>query len=149
MQRYPKKSRNPRQGFTLLEVMVVLFILVTLAGLAIVALRGQQEKAQRQGELVYVKMLSGALERYSVDIGHPPTQDQGLNALLEPPADVSTGKWGGPYLKESAVKTIDSWGNQYQYICPGTRTKDGYDVWSFGPDGINGTDDDIGQWTKE
>jgi general secretion pathway protein G len=53
-------------------------------------------------------------------------------------------KWNGPY-REKAVPS-DPWGRQYQYASPGRHNTDSYDVWSLGPDGADGTDDDIGNW---
>ncbi|GHT21295.1 type II secretion system protein GspG [Planctomycetales bacterium] len=139
-----------QKGFTLLEVMVVLFILMIMAGLAVTGVLQQQRKAQRDSTVVYVKALSGALDLYEQNIGRPPTTEQGLNALLQLPGDLpNQNKWAGPYLKQTA-QTTDPWGNTYQYVSPSNRSPGAsYDVWSFGPDGVDGTDDDIGQWTND
>ncbi|MDR3199405.1 MAG: type II secretion system major pseudopilin GspG [Planctomycetaceae bacterium] len=136
------------RGFTLIEVLTVIFILLVLASAAVVAYRGTQEKANIDSTVLYVKNLSSALEMYQAHVGRFPTTEQGLSALLNPPSDLSNpARWSGPYLKDSAA-AVDPWGNPYQYVCPGTRTRDGYDIWSFGPDGNDNTDDDIGNWTK-
>ncbi|MDR3232143.1 MAG: type II secretion system major pseudopilin GspG [Planctomycetaceae bacterium] len=138
-----------QKGFTLLEVMVVLFILVTVAALAVGAYQGQLAQAKRQSAVVYIKGLASAIELFELNIGRPPTSDEGLNALIAAPGDLSNpAKWSGPYIKET-VQTNDPWGNSYQYVCPSARGKGNYDVWSWGPDGINETDDDIGQWTND
>ncbi|GHT45879.1 type II secretion system protein GspG [Planctomycetales bacterium] len=139
-----------QKGFTLLEVMVVLFILVILAGLAVGLFRGQQQKAQRDSTVVYVKMLANAIDLYEQNVSRAPTTEQGLNALVAAPADLANpAKWAGPYLKDTA-QTTDPWGNPYQYVAPSQRKPgNAYDVWSYGPDGIDGTDDDIGQWTND
>lgn len=143
-----QRTRKDKLGFTLIEVMVVLFILLAMAGAGVVAVRGQQERANRNNTLLYVRSLSTAIELYQAGIGVLPTSDQGLNALLEAPSDLpDPTKWDGPYLRDN-FQTHDPWGNPYQYQAPGERSRDGYDVWSFGPDGITGTDDDIGNWTK-
>jgi general secretion pathway protein G len=129
--------------------MVVMFILVTLAALAVGAYQGQLAQARRQSAVLYIKALVSAIDLYELNIGRPPTQEQGLNALFAAPADLpNPAKWSGPYLSETA-QTNDPWGNPYQYCSPSTRSKGNYDVWSFGPDGVNGTDDDIGQWTND
>jgi general secretion pathway protein G len=136
------------RGFTLIEVLTVLFIILALASAAVVAYRGTQEKAKVDQTNLYVKALSSALELYQAHVGRFPTTEQGLNALLNPPSDLpNPAKWSGPYLKDNAA-TEDPWGNPYQYVCPGTRTRDGFDVWSLGPDGADNTEDDIGNWTK-
>jgi len=56
-------------------------------------------------------------------------------------------KWDGPYLDRDVPK--DPWGNPYQYGSPGPYNPDSFDVWSLGPDGVNGTQDDIGNWSQE
>jgi general secretion pathway protein G len=138
-----------QKGFTLLEVMVVLFILVTLAGLAVTAYQGQLAQAKHQSAVVYIKGLVSAVELYELNIGRPPTSEQGLNALLEAPSDLGNpAKWSGPYIKDT-VQTSDPWGSPYRYASPSTHSKGNYDVWSCGPDGVDGTEDDIGQWTNE
>jgi general secretion pathway protein G len=141
------RSQTP-QGFTLIEVLVVFFILLALASAAVVAYRGTLERAKVDQTILYVKTLAGAIEYYQTHVGRFPTTEQGLGALLNPPSDLpNPAKWSGPYLKDSAA-TEDPWGSPYQYVCPGTRTRDGFDVWSLGPDGADNTDDDIGNWTK-
>jgi general secretion pathway protein G len=143
------RKHTVRRGFTLIEVMIVLLILLSMAGLAVFQFSGVLANAQRKSTLTYVKGLSSSLEQYKLALGQYPTTEQGLNALMEAPQDLANpAKWSGPYLKDSAA-TEDPWGSPYQYVCPGSRSRDGYDVWSLGPDGMDGTDDDIGNWTKE
>ena len=132
-------------GFTLLEVMLVLFILVTLVSLSIGLVQGQRERANRRAAFTYVKTLENAVKFYDNDVGFPPTTEQGLMALTAVPADLpNPAAWGGPYIEDNA-RSRDPWGNDYQYISPG-RTGRPYDIWSYGPDGLDGTDDDIGSW---
>lgn len=141
--------QRQRRGFTLMEVLVVLFILLAISSVMVVSIRGTRERAKVDETLLYVRTLATQVGVYEAHVGRLPTTEQGLNALLEAPADLSNpSKWGGPYLTGNA-KTSDPWGNPYQYVCPGSRSSDGFDVWSFGPDGIDGTEDDIGNWTKD
>jgi len=144
-----RRNRQPqRGGFTLLEVMIVLFILVSLMAMAVVAVQGTQKKANARIALAYIGTLKTAVDRYVVDVGYPPTSEQGLAALVSCPADISEGDWGGPYIQDTAKKN-DPWGNEYQYVSPASRsgsTTREFDIWSFGPDRQNGTDDDIGSW---
>ena len=145
MKKNIRKNRRNRGGFTLLEVTIVLFIIVAIMGLAVVNVLRVQANAQRKTAQTYVKALEEAVELYTASIGYPPTTDQGLAALVICPADIDNpGAWAGPYLKSTATSR-DPWGNEYQYISPG-RNGD-FDIWSFGPDRIDGTDDDIGNWT--
>ena len=142
----PRKKQSPRRGgFTMLELMIVLFILVMISGLTIVAVTGQRDRARQRTAFTYVNLLKGAVNRYEIDMGRPPTAEQGVAALIQCPADVhNPGDWGGPYI-ESTATSRDPWGGEYQYASPG---KDGrsFDIWSYGPDGIDGTEDDIGSW---
>jgi len=87
--------------------------------------------------------LSGRLDRYRLDVGKYPTTKQGLMALLVGPEDFSD-KWDGPYTSlgaedEDAIP-LDPWGNEYQYerVTPET-----FSLWSMGPDGVSGTEDDV------
>jgi general secretion pathway protein G len=66
----------------------------------------------------------------------------GLLALVEKPREAKN--WHGPYLDGKIPK--DPWGNDYLYECPGTHNRDAYDLWSAGPDGVSGTEDDITNW---
>lgn len=143
--RIPNRRRH---GFTLVEVMVVLFILLAIASIAVVSVQGSRERANVDKTKVYVRALGSALELYQVHVGRFPTTEQGLDALLNPPSDLpDPSKWSGPYLKDNA-ETHDAWGSPYQYVSPGSRSRDGYDVWSLGPDMTDGTEDDIGNWSK-
>lgn len=145
MRKNRQNQNQQHKGFTLVEVMVVLLILVTIAGLAVVAVQGRWELARKRAAVTYIKTLANTLESYALDInGYPTIEDGGLGALVNCPAGREDA-WGGPYLKDTAT-TIDPWGHEYQYACPGTRAGKPFEIWSFGPDGIDGTDDDIGSW---
>lgn len=85
--------------------------------------------------------LDRAIETFKVDYGRYPTTEEGLQALLSPPADIKG--WSGPYL--NAVP-LDRWGKPYVYLSPGRHNQVGYDIYSCGPDTVDGTPDDIGNW---
>jgi general secretion pathway protein G len=145
------RSRG-RRGFTLIEILIVLGIIILLAGTAIVALVPQQKGARIDTTKIKLKQIETALEAYNVNIGHYPNEQEGLlDALrIKPPFDNEAmgQNWRGPYLKEEPT---DSWGNKYNYQLsqPGTPEADltPYKLWSNGPDGMDGTDDDIKNWT--
>lgn len=142
------RDRRRKGGFTLIEVLLVLVILVVLASLAVVAYGPIQRRAKVDQAKSQIGLFKTPLQTYQMTIGHFPTSAQGLSALRVPPADLpNPAKWDGPYL-ESDVPP-DPWDNPYQYVSPGIHNPDGFDVWSFGPDGMNGTEDDIGNWTQE
>jgi general secretion pathway protein G len=141
------RKNPPRSGFTLIEVMIVLFILVMLAGMAVLGVRGSQARAQKQTALTNVRMLKSAVDLYTVAVGRPPSAEQGLAALVTCPSDVPEGKWSGPYI-EATAKSTDPWDNEYQYAYPGKNGGE-FDIWSYGPDMMDGTEDDIGSWMND
>lgn len=80
---------------------------------------------------------------FKMDLRRYPTTEEGLQALVSAPAN-GADRWRGPYL-EGGKLPLDPWGNPYQYRYPGTKNPDGYDVFSFGPDGVD-SDKNIGNW---
>jgi general secretion pathway protein G len=142
-----------RRGFTLVEVLVVMAILVLLAGLVVPRILGSKKRANIDFTQTQIGTLKGALEYYANDMNDFPTTEQGLVALLEEPDAAEegasgAGKWNGPYLKGEDLP-IDPWGNAFQYEYPPTHGK-GQDpeIWSYGPDGQDDTEDDIVSWKR-
>jgi general secretion pathway protein G len=138
-----------RQGFTLVEVLVVLAILVMLVGMVVPRILGTQKKADVSATKTQIGMLNAALEKYALDVKGFPTTEQGLNALITKPADLDESvKWDGPYLNAQDLPK-DPWGRDYHYEYPPKNGKlDRPDIWSSGPDGQDDTDDDIVNWSK-
>ena len=139
--------RRRRAGFTLIEVLLVLVILVILGSLVGIQIRSAQKKGLVNAAKAQVGMFHTPLESYLIDVGQYPSSSAGLEALRTAPAEAQgqgTMKWNGPYL-EKAVPP-DPWGRPYQYTAPGRHNADSFDVWSLGPDGADGTEDDIGNW---
>jgi general secretion pathway protein G len=130
--------RGSRAGFTLIELLLVLVILGVLAGLVIPKLVGKGEESRKGAAAVDISTIANALDRYEIEVGHYPSSEEGLDALMVAPANVQ--KWSGPYLSKPP---IDPWGHPYQYRNPGTSNNRGYDIYSFGPDGRDGGEDDI------
>ncbi len=151
MKRYTTKSRKfgrrrASQGFTLVEVMVVLFILLAIASAGVLAIQNVRARANRQTSELFIKNMKAPLDMFQLAVGRYPTTQEGLGALLSAPSTLSDpSKWDGPYVEEN-VSGVDPWGNPYQYAFPGTHSQSRYDLWSMGPDGISETDDDIGSW---
>lgn len=139
----PARSRQrSRVGFTLIEVLLVLIILVIIGSLAANVFTGTTEKASLQAAKANVDLVGSAIKYYHLHMNKYPAK---ISDLWEKPSDsAQADKWGGPYL-ETALKA-DPWSNEYQYAYPGKQNSDKYDFWSNGPDGQNGTDDDIGNW---
>ena len=134
-------------GFTLIELMVVIIIIGSLAALAVPRLVGRSESAKVTAAEADIKGNIGlALRLYEVDNGRYPTTDQGLQALIEKPSSAPVPKnWKGAYLEEEPK---DPWGNSYQYAFPGTHPPKDYDLSSHGPDGV-ASDDDVANWRTE
>ena len=140
--------RNPlsaKNGFTLIELMLVVIIIGVLAGMVLPRLVGKSEQAKRAvAEADIEANIASALELYEVDNGNFPATEQGLSALRTKPSSNPVPKnWNGPYLKKEPK---DPWGNTYVYKSPGEQNTDGYDLSSKGKDGIEGTEDDIKNW---
>lgn len=148
--RLRRTNRVPRRAFTLMEVLLVLVILVVLMGFAVPSLLGSKKKADIDAAKTQIGLFRPALEKYALDIGSFPTTEQGLNALQEKPEDLDEEKqteWSGPYVSNISK---DPWGHAYSYEYPPTHgTGDTPDVWSFGPDGKEGSEDDIVSWNKK
>ncbi|KCZ87184.1 MULTISPECIES: type II secretion system major pseudopilin GspG [Hyphomonas] len=140
------KDAQPRKdsGFSLVELMVVIFIMGLLATLVIINVAPVGEQSRVGKVRADIAAFESALEMYSLDMYAYPSADAGLAALKTPPAgaDVATYRPGG-YIKRLRD---DPWGNPYHYDVPGQRSGGGYDVYSSGPDGKPGTADDIGNW---
>lgn len=136
------------QGFTLIEMLVVLVILSLLAGLVLPRLMGRTEEARRQAAEVQMRVLENALALYYADNGFYPTTEQGLAALVEKPTtEPIPPKWKGPYL-EKGILPKDPWDNDYVYISPGIHLKE-FDLISYGKDGVQGGEGefaDIENW---
>lgn len=131
------------QGFTLLEVMVVIVILGILASMVVPNLMGSQDRANMQKAISDVTALETSLSLYKMDNYDYPTTEQGLEALIE-----QTGIEPEPrrFPEDGYIKRLpkDPWGSEYVLLNPGEQGK--MDVFSVGPDGEAGTDDDIGNW---
>lgn len=143
--RFPENSK--RRGFTLIEILVVIAIITLLAGLTIANVGKLFGGSQVDIAKLFVNQsMKTPLVTYRLQMGSYPSTDEGLQALVTAPAN-KADRWRGPYLAEGTkLPILDPWGEPYQYKCPGSHNKDGYDLWSKGPDRTDGTDDDIGNW---
>jgi general secretion pathway protein G len=131
-----------RRAFTLVEMMLVVVIIGILAALVIPKIAGNSERARVTAAMADIRGgIKSALDQYDVDMGHYPSS---LQDLLTQPRDASN--WHGPYFDPPQLP-VDPWGHPYIYSYPGKHNPSGYDLWSAGPDGKSGTDDDIGNWT--
>jgi general secretion pathway protein G len=119
-------------GFTLLELLVVVVIIGLLAGFVAPRYFGQVGKSEVNVAKAQLDALEKALDQYRLDIGHYPSTELGLNALITRPANEP--KWNGPYLRKGVP--LDPWGRPYLYRIPGEKGE--FDLVSYGKDGQPG-----------
>ncbi len=147
----PKTVKNSfysrsENGFTLIEIMVVVTILAILIALVAPKMVGRTDQARRVSTKAQIKNIEGALQLYKLDNGVYPSTEQGLDALAEIPTIGNIPKhWKeGGYL---AKIPEDAWGNSYIYVSPGTHGE--YDLVSYGADNEPGGEDkeaDLESW---
>lgn len=136
--------RSPSDAaFTLIELMLVLVILAVLAAVVVPKFSGKSEAARIAAAKTDISAIDNALDQFEVGAGRYPSSDEGLNALITQPSNVKA--WDGPYLKRNSAPN-DPWGKPYSYRFPGTHNVKSPDLWSMGPDGQEGTEDDITNW---
>lgn len=135
-----------QKGFTLLEVMVVIVILGILASMVVPNLMGNKDKADQQKAVSDIVALEASLDMYKLENGVYPTTEQGLLALVEKPTISPEPR---NYREDGYVKRLpqDPWRNDYLLLSPGENGK--LDVFSPGPDGQPGNEDDIGNWNLQ
>jgi general secretion pathway protein G len=137
------QNRNARSAFTLVEILLVVTIIGILAALVIPRIAGTGERARVTAAQADINGgIKSALGQYEVDNGFYP---KSLQDLIHQPGNAKN--WHGPYF-DPAQLPIDPWQNPYIYYYPGKHNPTSYDLLSMGPDGKEGTDDDIGNWTK-
>ncbi len=141
-------TTNPEAGFSLIEVMVVLVIIGLLSTVVLINVLPSRDKAMVEKAHTDLRMLEQAIQNYKLDnFTYPRTQD-GLQALVTPPAGMTRPD---RYRAEGYIRRLenDPWGNAYQYAFPGNGRA--YDIYSLGADGMpggEGQDADISVWDE-
>ena len=144
----PFNRRRPnRRAFTLLEILVVLAIIAMLVGISVSAIANILASRSITIAQIFVQnSIKPPLMAYRLDNGDFPTTADGLQALLVMPAG-KEATWKGPYLDTgTGTLPVDPWRHVYQYKYPGSHNPAAYDIYSLGPDGIDGNSDNIGNW---
>jgi general secretion pathway protein G len=130
-----QKAKRTNAGFTLVELLVVLVILMVIGTIAVQNFSGEEDKAKVKATKASFTQIETALERYKLDVGSYPSEDQGLIALMQAP-DGDEGNWAGKYLsKQKSI--VDAWGRDYLYSMPGPAGES-YEIRSLGADGVEG-----------
>jgi general secretion pathway protein G len=139
-----RAGRGKPNGYTLVELLVVLAILGLLVALAAPRVIKYLGSAKTDTARIQIEKLGGVLDLYRLEIGRYPTEQEGLVSLVERPPQVDA--WNGPYLKNRESLT-DPWGRAYSYRSPGEHGE--YDLYTLGADGKeggDGEDQDLTSW---
>ena len=138
--RHASRITHHASAFTLVEILLVMTIIAILAALVIPKMVGRSEQARSTAAHADLSSIKTSLDAFEVDNGFYP---KGIQDLVTAPSNAKN--WHGPYLEKIPS---DPWGNNYSYAYPGKHNASSYDLLSTGPDAKEGTDDDIGNWTK-
>jgi len=130
-----------KKGFTLIELLVVIVILGILAAIVVPRITGRVDEAKIEATKVQMKAIKDSLEQYKLDNGNYPTTEQGLRALVEKPNTPPVPTRWRQYLDKLPK---DAWDNDFIYVSPGIQRP--FELRSLGPDGREGTEDDIDVW---
>jgi len=140
-------NQKKQKAFTLIELLLVLVILAALSAIVVPKFAGHSKKAKVTAAQTDISNIEVAMDAFEINTGRYPTQNEGLRALVAEPSNVREDEWQGPYLKRGVPQ--DPWGKEYVYRYPGQYNEYGYDLYSVGPDMMQGTDDDIKNWTED
>ena len=138
-----RRTRRNRRAFTILELLIVIGILLALGGIVLYNLSGQSDKAYEGTQTVQMQAIKKALMMFKNDVKRLPTQEEGIVVLWDKSAldEEVAASWAGPYLETAVPK--DMWGHEWVYVFPAEDVAIGFDIVSVGPDGQEGTEDDI------
>ncbi|WP_395338672.1 type II secretion system major pseudopilin GspG [Ningiella sp. W23] len=137
------RGRASSRGFSLIEVMIVIFIIGMIAALVVPNVIGNQQTAELKKAVIDIQSLENALKMYRLNASRYPTSEQGLDALVFSPTiePIPRNYPEGGFIDRLPT---DPWGGEYILLSPGEVKP--IEVYSMGPDGIDGTEDDIGSW---
>jgi general secretion pathway protein G len=146
MMRIPavRRRRRGEAGFTLIELLVVLVIIGLLSAFVAPQVLQYLGRAKTDAANAQIQNIASILDLYRLEVGRYPDETDGLQALIEQPADVP--QWNGPYVKRQDA-LIDPWGSMYIYRYPGEHGD--FDLYSLGADGVEGgegEDQDVTSW---
>jgi len=141
-----RARHSAEDGFTLLEILVVIVIIGLLIGLVAPAVLRQLGGARISIAKQSIERLGSVLDLYKLDVGSYPSSDQGLEALVQQPAGVDS--WNGPYVQGDKLP-LDPWNHPYLYQDPSTRQGLPYDLCSHGPDNVQGAPGESGMICNE
>jgi len=142
------RATHIQSGFTLLEMVLVISIIVILLGVAIKQMGGAVDFGKEVRVKGDIQCVSTALRMYNAQNGFYPTTAQGLKALVvQPTSEPRPRQWRSAF--EDGKVPRDPWDNEYNYVCPGKHNVNSFDIFSSGPDRLPGTADDLGNWEND
>lgn len=131
------RRRGAAPGYSLLEILIVVAIIGLLVTLVAPQLFGRLDQSRVTAAIAQISSLRSALDSYRLDVGHYPSNDEGLNALITPLQGDEAQSWHGPYL-DTGKLPVDPWGHPYLYATNGPNGRPA--VYSYGSDGAQGGD---------
>ena len=149
MKPFPQ-ARRRQAAFTLIEIMAVVIIMGLLMGVVGVTVFSRVDDARIATTKMQIKQVENALEFYRMDNSRYPSNEEGLQALIQAPANARNYPAGG-YLKDKDG-LLDPWDSTFQYQSPGQHNPHTFDIWSLGADGAvggTGQNAEIGNWSSD
>lgn len=137
--KHSTKRRSRRRGYTLVEILIVVTIMGLLAGMVGLSVMNAMEQARIDSTHTQLANVEQALALYKAKFAALPNTTEGLQVLVSPPKGLA--------LLEKLPR--DGWDRELVYVSPGTRGRRGYDLYSKGSDGQDGTEDDITSWGEK
>ena len=129
-----------RRGFTLVEIILVVAIIMTLMGLVVPKMADKVKRTKINATKIEMNTIKTEMIQFDANVGRYPTTAEGLAALVERPSEIPESSWQDQYL-EAMPK--DAWHRDFRYVCPSEKKGKDYDLASPGPDGKFDTTDDI------
>ena len=120
LKRKSRRTRLAEQGFTLVEILVVITIIAIVMSLVGPRVLNYLSESKAKAAKIQIESLASALDLYFLDVGRYPSNSEGLTVLMQRPGNVSN--WNGPYLRGNAIPN-DPWGRPYLYRSPGRQRR--------------------------
>ena len=133
-------AKRLERGMTLIEIMVVVVIISLVAGVVGVSVLNRLEEARKKVAYTQIKQISEALQLFKLSFKKFPGTAEGLSTLTVPKGKEQ------PFMPSVP---LDPWDNEYVYIFPGVKNSNSFDLMSYGPDGVDGGGDDVGNWEEQ
>ncbi len=139
-------ARPLARGFSLLEVMIVIVIILAILGLVSINLFSARDKAKEDIASAQIQSIKQGLKMFNLAFDRYPTEDEGVAVLWDSETLDDEDSEGGSWRQFMEEAAADPWGSEWGYSDEAEDEDDPYDLWSYGPDKEDGTEDDISVW---